>query len=86
MLYELAVAFAIGFITGMVYEAERISRMVATEKGLRQFLLTHAPWHLRRVQKKGDEVVRKESGIGYMAKVVILALIILMILSVSGLL
>jgi len=87
LLYELVVAFAVGFIAGMIYESERISKLVSTERGLKQFLLLRAPWHLRKIEPMKTKKVqfRSESRLSFMIKIIILAGIILMILSANGL-
>ena len=91
MIQEVLVAFIVGFVTGLVYESQRVTRIVRTDKGLMDFLLVHAPWHVKRIAEVEEENIkramrarRRDSPISLIIKVVSLGTIILIILLTSG--
>jgi len=87
MIIELMVGFFVGFFAGMLYEQGKIARQVSTPGGLRQFLLTTAPWQLNKTMPTVEtRAVAIESRGGTFLKLLIMFIIIAMVLLSSGVL
>jgi len=86
MIQEILAAFAVGFLAGLVYESQRVTRVVKTDRGLVDFLMVHAPWHVKMFTgKEPDKRPVRKSPISLIIKIVSLGTIILLILLTSGL-